>query len=133
MARIFSMQIQFDAVWCLYADSVTGEKFKRIFYEWYRKIEHEKNVAFFLATSLRGLKGAWSNQGCQLSKEQNYENYVTCECNHLTNFALLLDVSQTAINTKALSIVTTIGCGVSLFGLALTVTVHLCFRYERYQ
>lgn len=95
-------------------------------------IEHEKNVVFFSATAVPGLKGAWSNQGCQRSKEQNYEDYVTCECNHLTNFALLLDVSQTSVNTEAISVVTTIGCGMSLFGLALTVTVYLCLGYEHY-
>lgn len=96
------------------------------------KLNKRKILFFFSATSLPGLKGAWSNQGCQLSKEQNYDDYVTCECNHLTNFALLLDVSQTALNAKALSIVTTIGCGVSLFGLVLTVAVYLCFGYEHY-
>ena len=85
---------------------------------------------FFSATSIPGLRGAWSNQGCKRSKEQNYQDYVTCECSHLTNFALLLDVSQTAINTKALSIVTKIGCGLSLLGLLLTITVYLCFGYE---
>ena len=96
------------------------------------KIKHEKNVVFFSATSVSGLKGAWSNQGCQRFKEQNYEDYVTCECNRLTNFALLLDVSQASINSEAISIVTTIGCGVSLIGLWLTVIVYLCIGYEHY-
>ena len=63
-----------------------------------------------------------------MSNIQRYDDFITCECDHLTNFALLLDVSQTGINTKALSIVTLVGCGVSLLGLGLTVAVYLHFR-----
>ena len=74
-----------------------------------------------------------------VSSTQRYDGCLTCECEHLTNFALLLDVSQTrrnrhlAIgdlsgNTLALSVVTRIGCGISIFGLALTVINYLYFN-----
>ena len=84
-----------------------------------------------LATSIPGVTGTWSREGCKRAKVQKYEGYVICECNHLTNFALLLDVSQkgNSVNTKELSIVTLFGCGVSLAGLVITVAVYLYFRW----
>ena len=36
--------------------------------------------------------GDWSSSGCTLIKVVN--NIAECECNHLTNFALLMDTSQ---------------------------------------
>ena len=77
------------------------------------------------------MAGAWSSEGCRRAKVQRYEGYVICECNHLTNFALLLDVSQkdSFVNTKELSIVTLIGCGMSLAGLGITVAVYWYFRW----
>ena len=35
--------------------------------------------------------GGWSEEGCQLVKEDGDE--VDCECDHLTNFAILSDES----------------------------------------
>ena len=77
------------------------------------------------------MTGAWSSEGCRRAKVPRYEGYVICECNHLTNFALLLDVSQkdSFVNTKELSIVTLIGCGMSLAGLGITVAVYWYFRW----
>ena len=34
--------------------------------------------------------GDWSSNGCRLVRDNATEDSVTCECNHLTNFALLL-------------------------------------------
>ena len=88
-----------------------------------------KTISFNLATSIDGVFGAWSGKGCIKSKVQKYDGYLTCECKHLTNFALLLDVSQKKANPLALSIVTWIGCGVSMLGLVLTIISYLCFKY----
>ena len=95
------------------------------------KIALWKFVLKFLVTSIPGVTGAWSSEGCRRAKVQRYEGYVICECNHLTNFALLLDVSQkdTFVNTKELLIVTLIGCGMSLAGLGITVAVYWYFRW----
>ena len=35
--------------------------------------------------------GGWSKDGCELASHRN--DTVTCECNHLTNFAVLMDPS----------------------------------------
>ena len=85
-------------------------------------------LAFNLATSIPGVFGAWSNKGCNVSKIQKYDGYLTCECDHLTNFALLLDVSQARAKPLALSIVTWIGCGISMLGLVLTIITYSCFK-----
>ena len=85
-------------------------------------------VVFNLETSIPGVIGAWSSEGCNVSKTQNYDGYLTCECDHLTNFALMLDLSQTRSNPLALSIVTSMGCGISILGLLLTLISYLCFK-----
>ena len=35
--------------------------------------------------------GGWSTDGCQLASPAN--GSVTCECDHLTNFAVLMDTT----------------------------------------
>ena len=81
-----------------------------------------------MTASIPGVIGSWSNEGCNVSKTQAYKGFVTCECDHLTNFALLLDVSQKREQSKALSIITWIGCGISLLGLTLTIITYLCLE-----
>lgn len=83
----------------------------------------------YLVTSFPGIKGGWSSKGCKKSTVQKYEGYITCECNHLTNFALLLDVSQRGSKARELSIVTWIGCGMSVIGLVMTIITYLFFRF----
>ena len=53
---------------------------------------------------------------------------VRCKCDHLTNFALLMDVSQTGVNPLELQVITWIGCGLSLAGLFLTLLTFAIFR-----
>ena len=82
----------------------------------------------YLATSIPGVIGSWSTEGCKVNQTQKYKGFITCECNHLTNFALLLDVSQTRYRSQALSIITWIGCGISMVGLALTIITFLYLK-----
>ena len=81
-----------------------------------------------LATSIPDVRGAWSNEGCKISDSQEHDGFLICECNHLTNFALLMDVSNTRHDSFALSIVTWIGCIISIIGLAITIITHLYFK-----
>ena len=88
-------------------------------------------IAFFntsLATSISDVRGAWSNEGCKISDSQEHNGFLICECNHLTNFALLMDVSHKRHDPFALSIVTWIGCIISIAGLAITIITHLYFK-----
>lgn len=73
--------------------------------------------------------GAWSSNGC---RTDGYENSVQkCRCSHLTNFAILLDVTGEGTPKEAalaLSIVTYIGCAISLICLLITLITFGVFR-----
>ncbi|XP_022245502.1 latrophilin Cirl-like isoform X2 [Limulus polyphemus] len=69
----------------------------------------------------------WSSDGCWIT--QTNKSHTGCSCNHLTNFALVMDVSPAEVNVDDIpyiQIVTIIGCGVAIFFLLVTfVTLHL--------
>uniref|UniRef100_A0A7M5XNR7 Uncharacterized protein n=1 Tax=Clytia hemisphaerica TaxID=252671 RepID=A0A7M5XNR7_9CNID len=75
-------------------------------------------------------KQDWSTEGCRTIRKFGSDE-VKCECDHLTNFAILLDVSQTGANPLALQIITWIGCGISLAGLFLTIVTYMAFAKLR--
>ena len=64
--------------------------------------------------------------GCVKVSETS--DHVICECDHLTSFAILLDVTQTQENPLELQIITWIGCGISLAGLLLTLISYGSFQ-----
>ena len=56
---------------------------------------------------------------------------VLCKCNHMTNFAMLLDVSRkqsSTSETKTLNIVSYVGCAISLVSLIITITSYASSR-----
>ncbi|XP_075710559.1 adhesion G-protein coupled receptor D1 [Rhinoderma darwinii] len=66
--------------------------------------------------------GIWSNEGC-IRVEGNL-NYSVCRCNHLTNFAILMQVVPVTLSNShkvALSSISYIGCSLSIFCLAITL------------
>eukprot|EP00794_Sanderia_malayensis_P014269 gene14269-15756_t len=75
--------------------------------------------------------GAWSSRGCRQIVDQH--NRVTCQCDHMTNFAILFDVyagkqnSIDAKHEKILGIISFIGIGLSLGGLLITLVTLLLF------
>ena len=83
-------------------------------------------VTSFLATPFSNVFGNWLRRGCIKLSENDDE--VQCECDHLTNFALLFDVSQSQANPLELQIITWIGCGIFLAGLFLTLLSYGIFR-----
>ena len=89
------------------------------------------NISAAKSTQYKGKKdrneGEWSTSGCQLVNETS-DGIVTCECNHLTSFAILLDVSQKGLNYLELDIITWIGCCLSIVGLVLTIIFHLSIK-----
>ncbi|MFT7796880.1 adhesion G-protein coupled receptor D1 isoform X7, partial [Arapaima gigas] len=67
-------------------------------------------------------EGLWSNQGC--ARVAGNLSYSVCLCNHLTNFAILMQVvplELTKAHQVALSSISYIGCSVSIFCLAITL------------
>ncbi|XP_061176828.1 adhesion G-protein coupled receptor D1-like [Saccostrea echinata] len=70
--------------------------------------------------------GGWSTRGCKLQSANG--RYFHCECNHLTNFAVLVrPYSKTLDEEEALSWISIIGCSISVFLSLLTAIVYIVF------
>ncbi|NWI72981.1 AGRD1 protein, partial [Dryoscopus gambensis] len=66
--------------------------------------------------------GVWSNEGCV--RESGDLNHSVCLCNHLTNFAILMQVVPLKLTREhqvALSSITYVGCALSILCLAITL------------
>uniref|UniRef100_A0A8C5QBE7 Adhesion G protein-coupled receptor D1 n=1 Tax=Leptobrachium leishanense TaxID=445787 RepID=A0A8C5QBE7_9ANUR len=66
--------------------------------------------------------GIWSNEGC--ARFGGNLNYSVCRCNHLTNFAILMQVVPVKLSNShkvALSSISYVGCSVSIFCLTITL------------
>ncbi|XP_031559855.1 adhesion G protein-coupled receptor L3-like isoform X2 [Actinia tenebrosa] len=80
-------------------------------------------------------RGGWSTEGCELQGVLN--DTVMCECNHMTNFAALVDVygpssKPCGVHEIALSMIAYIGCGLSILGLCLTIlTYGFCAKLRK--
>ncbi|XP_067124683.1 latrophilin Cirl-like isoform X2 [Centruroides vittatus] len=74
-------------------------------------------------------RSEWSQKGCMVIG-YNYTHTV-CSCNHLTNFAILMDVQAIPLSyghEVALRVITYVGCIVSIVCLFLTI---LAFQFLR--
>ncbi|CAI9744536.1 adhesion G-protein coupled receptor G6-like [Octopus vulgaris] len=79
-----------------------------------------------------GLDPHWSLNGCNVSNFIPGKE-VTCSCDRLKSFAVLMDVYQKEgekENANYLSIVSNAGFGISFVCLVLTIIIHVCFREE---
>ncbi|CAG5131799.1 unnamed protein product [Candidula unifasciata] len=73
--------------------------------------------------------GQWSQEGCQLI-DTNI-SHTTCECDHLTNFAVLMDVTGVKLSSEnelALRVITFVGCVISVICLLLSWITFLVFK-----
>ncbi|KAK1795954.1 hypothetical protein P4O66_008849 [Electrophorus voltai] len=75
--------------------------------------------------------GGWNREGCMVDLESN-SNRTVCLCNHLTHFGVLMDISGAAAqidekNTKILTFITYIGCGISAIFTAVTILTYIAF------
>uniref|UniRef100_A0ABK0LVV3 Adhesion G protein-coupled receptor G4 n=1 Tax=Rattus norvegicus TaxID=10116 RepID=A0ABK0LVV3_RAT len=76
--------------------------------------------------------GGWNPSGCEL-KESNV-NYTICQCNHLTHFGVLMDLSRStvdAVNERILVIITYTGCGISSIFLGIAMATYIAFHKLR--
>ncbi|KAM8953265.1 adhesion G protein-coupled receptor F5-like [Pelodytes ibericus] len=63
----------------------------------------------------------WTSDGCS---GFNYPNNVTCTCNHLTSFSILMSYKPDAPDDPVLDNITYIGVGISLFSLVICIIVE---------
>ncbi|XP_033740710.1 adhesion G protein-coupled receptor L4-like [Pecten maximus] len=70
---------------------------------------------------------AWSSNGCRRVNE-------TCQCDHLTNFAVLMSPIQVLdeLTLISLKLITIVGCSISVVGTVLTILTYLAlWRYVK--
>ncbi|XP_042156730.1 adhesion G protein-coupled receptor F5 isoform X2 [Oncorhynchus tshawytscha] len=67
--------------------------------------------------------GGWDDKGCELQPEKN--GTVTCHCNHLTSFSILMSPSIPAVLRVALEFITYIGVGISMGCLVVCLIIEM--------
>ncbi|XP_051235835.1 adhesion G-protein coupled receptor G2 [Dicentrarchus labrax] len=73
----------------------------------------------------------FSNDGC-ITRWKPFQNHVTCSCDHLTYFGVLMvSASLSPEDQNILSYITMIGCSLSLFTLVITVILFITKRKVR--
>ncbi|XP_054721377.1 adhesion G protein-coupled receptor L2-like [Uloborus diversus] len=70
--------------------------------------------------------GQWDSNGCFVVNWN--ASHTVCKCNHLTNFAVLMDVNDNVKDDTVLSLMTYICCGVSSLALFLTLVCFIAIR-----
>ncbi|XP_049728988.1 adhesion G-protein coupled receptor G4 [Elephas maximus indicus] len=76
--------------------------------------------------------GGWNSSGCTVN-ETNV-NYTICQCDHLTHFGVLMDLSRAtvdAVNERILVLITYTGCGISSIFLGIAIVTYLVFHKLR--
>ncbi|NXG79214.1 AGRG6 protein, partial [Baryphthengus martii] len=97
--------------------------------------EDPKPTCVFWDMNKNGGSGGWNSVGCHVDAESN-ENETVCLCNHLTHFGVLMDLQRTVTqidpqNTKVLTFITYIGCGISAIFSAATLLTYIAFEKLR--
>ncbi|XP_016361890.1 adhesion G-protein coupled receptor G2-like [Sinocyclocheilus anshuiensis] len=70
----------------------------------------------------------WTTFGC---KTEINNNTIKCSCSHLTFFAVLMflpDANVTAPHLESLTLISSIGCGISMFFMAIALFMHFLLR-----
>uniref|UniRef100_A0A8B9NJE3 Cadherin EGF LAG seven-pass G-type receptor 2 n=1 Tax=Accipiter nisus TaxID=211598 RepID=A0A8B9NJE3_9AVES len=82
--------------------------------------ERSKPICVFWNHSLAGGTGGWSARGCEVVFRNR--SHVSCQCHHLTSFAVLMDISRRENGEiLPLAALTYASLGVGLAGLLLAV------------
>ncbi|KFO94146.1 G-protein coupled receptor 126, partial [Buceros rhinoceros silvestris] len=97
--------------------------------------EDPKPTCVFWDMNKNDGNGGWNPAGCQVDAESN-ENETICLCNHLTHFGVLMDLQRSVTqidpqNTKVLTFITYIGCGISAIFSAATLLTYIAFEKLR--
>uniref|UniRef100_A0A8C6K1D2 Uncharacterized protein n=1 Tax=Melopsittacus undulatus TaxID=13146 RepID=A0A8C6K1D2_MELUD len=93
--------------------------------------ERTKPVCVFWNHSITvGGSGAWSSRGCELFSRN--QSHIACQCNHITSFAVLMDISKRENGeVLPLKIVTYTTVSISLVALLITFILLVLIRTLR--
>ncbi|XP_041356886.1 adhesion G-protein coupled receptor D1-like [Gigantopelta aegis] len=94
--------------------------------------ESLRETCVFLNMSAISSSDRWSTNGCYVDPASN-ATHAICRCNHLTNFALLMDLYGTSkaldeTNETALSAISYVGGCLSILACVLSIAVFEYFR-----
>ncbi|GBM61202.1 hypothetical protein AVEN_241584-1 [Araneus ventricosus] len=75
--------------------------------------------------------GGWSYKGCVSVLID--PTHVRCYCNHLTSFAVILEINPSSgetpkVHRAAMSVITYVGCSLSIFGLGIVILTFAIFK-----
>ncbi|XP_062249160.1 adhesion G-protein coupled receptor G4 isoform X1 [Platichthys flesus] len=96
------------------------------------KLPDDRVQCMFWDFRKNGGLGGWNGSGCETRSISPHQ--TSCLCDHLTNFAVLLDVSRTPIseaNSYILTLISYLGCGISSIFLGITLLTYLVFEKLR--
>ncbi|XP_045918879.1 adhesion G-protein coupled receptor G2-like isoform X2 [Micropterus dolomieu] len=94
----------------------------------FNNVDKKGNIASCRSWDGKGKEAIWITDGCR-TYETN--GSITCQCSHLTFFAILLSPSPGNISSSdlnSLTYITSIGCGLSMFFLAVALFMHCLIR-----
>ncbi|XP_043938264.1 adhesion G protein-coupled receptor E3-like [Protopterus annectens] len=70
-------------------------------------------------------RSGWSSEGCFLSETNSNRTHITCECEHLSSFCVLMVLDETFQDETALNIISYIGLTLSVICLILSILTFL--------
>ncbi|CAL1274115.1 unnamed protein product [Larinioides sclopetarius] len=75
-------------------------------------------------------RNEWDTEGCRV--ESGNDTYSVCSCDHLTNFALLMDYQGLLDDVDQIPFhyITLVGCILSIISLSICVVVFSCYSYH---
>ncbi|XP_050989316.1 adhesion G-protein coupled receptor G2-like isoform X4 [Labeo rohita] len=70
----------------------------------------------------------WTTYGCETN--QIDKNTINCSCSHLTFFAVLMSLPDnvTTPHLETLTLISSVGCGISMFFMAIALFMHFLLR-----
>ncbi|XP_004391760.1 PREDICTED: probable G-protein coupled receptor 128 [Odobenus rosmarus divergens] len=71
----------------------------------------------------------WDTDGCH--KNGSTDEFLYCHCNHTTNFAVLMSFKKNYKYPESLNVLSSVGCALSITGLALTIIFQIVTRNVR--
>uniref|UniRef100_A0A4W5P844 Adhesion G-protein coupled receptor G6 n=1 Tax=Hucho hucho TaxID=62062 RepID=A0A4W5P844_9TELE len=89
-----------------------------------------KPTCMFWDFTMKNGSGGWNSKGCRVSPMSN-GNKTICLCDHLTHFGILMVRLIDEKNTKILTFITYIGCGISAIFSAVTLLTYIAFEKLR--
>ncbi|XP_077983985.1 adhesion G protein-coupled receptor L3-like [Glandiceps talaboti] len=88
----------------------------------------------FMNMQARTVIEQWDGDGCEVHSSNL--THTTCHCYHLTNFALIMDIHNVKdnlppVHDKILSVMSYIGCSLSVLGCIVSICVFEFFRLKQ--